>query len=62
MCSILRFLFVSSMIDAMQKENEEQDGRRINMGMFFDLVRQLKAENGKQYVESKLQVNTATQH
>lgn len=50
------------MIDAMQKENEEQDGRRINMGMFFDLVRQLKAENGKQYVESKLQVNTANQH
>lgn len=58
----MRFLFVSSMIDAMQKENEKQDGRRINMGMFFDLVRQLKAENGKQYVESKLQVNTATQH
>ena len=32
------------------------------MGMFFDLVRQLKAENGKRHVESKLQVNTATQH
>lgn len=32
------------------------------MGMFFDLVRQLKAENGKQYVESKLQVNNGTQH
>lgn len=62
MCSILRFLFVSSMIDTIQKETEKQDGRRIKMGMFFDLVRQLKAENGKRHVESKLQVNTATQH
>lgn len=30
--------------------------------MFFDLVRQLKAEDGKQYVERKLHVKTAIQH
>lgn len=37
-------------------------GRRMGVGMFFDLVRHMKAEDGKQYVESKLQVKTETQH
>lgn len=32
------------------------------MGMFYDLVRQLKAESGKQYVERKLGMKTEADH
>ena len=47
------------MIDTIKKR-ECQEGSGV--GMFFDLVRQLKSEDGKVYVERKLHVKPEIQH